>query len=168
MRKLLLICSLALVLTIGVVLSGCLINPPNTPNRVANIITLSPKYLEALPAGMIYEGWLVKGTIDEDKIWHAPDLSEWKSFGRFNWDPYTYRPTNAEGAFITNRFDAGVDVLSYDRIFITLEKTGEGEDSLPSGVVLLEGDVDLLNIDADLEHPISTAEISDFDKTENQ
>ena len=167
MRKLLLALSLVVVTAGGLLVSGCLIDPPKAPNRVANIIKLSPKYLEALPSGMIYEGWLVKGTIDEDGIWHAPDLSEWRSFGRFNWDPYNYQPTNEAGAVIRNRFDTGVDALSFDRICITLERTAD-ESPLPSGIVILQGEVDLLNIDADLEHPISTADIDDFDPTKNQ
>jgi len=161
MRKLLLAGGLAVILTAGFVLSGCLIDPPDSPNLAANILKLKPSNLEALPAGSIYEGWLVAGDT-VDGAWVGQDRTEWKSFGRFNWDPYNYQPLDASGNIIENRFDAGVNVFDYQRIYITIEPTGAEETPVSTGIVLLQGNVDYMNEDADLQHPISTQEISDF------
>jgi len=161
MRKLLLAGGLAVILTAGFVLSGCLINAPDSPNLAANILKLKPRYLETLPAGSIYGGWLVAGDTVEGE-WIARDRSEWHSFARFNWDPYDYQALDASGNIIENRFDAGVNVFDYQRIFITIEPADAGENDISSGIVLLQGDVDFMNEDADLQHPISTQEISDF------
>ncbi len=162
MRKFLLAGSLVAILIVGFIISGCLINPPDTPNKVANILKLNPTHLERLPAEMIYQGWLVKGDTIPDVGWTARDRSEWKSFGRFNWDQYDHVPIDASGTPIDNYFDAKTDVFAYDRIYITIEEAGASDPALPSEVVILAGDVDLLNEDADLEHPISTSEVSDF------
>jgi len=162
MRKMLLIGGLAALMAAGLIASGCLISPPDYPNKAANILKLNPKNLERLPKGSIYEGWLANGEVDQEGVWQADDISEWVSFGRFNWDDYNHQPIDAGGNFIENRFDAKVNVCDYDYILITIESTGRNETPLPSGIVLLQGEVDLFNDDADLEHPISTSEISDF------
>lgn len=160
MRKYLLMGSLIVLMGCSLVLSGCLINAPKEPNRVPSILTLHPKNLEELPKGSIYEGWLVNGEVNEDGIWVANDPSTWLSFGQFNWDSYSQVPTNASGASIENLFNPEVNIYDYERIFITIESTKNT--GVSSGIVILQGEVDQMNMDADLEHPISTAEISDF------
>ncbi len=160
MRKYLLMGGLITLLFFGLILSGCMIHGPDIPTKVPNILKLSPSDLEGLPKGSIYAGWLVNGELDDKGEWIADDPSTWLKFGEFNWDPYSYQPTDARGQIIENSFVVDVSILDYDRIFITIESTKSSEVS--SGTVILQGEVDQLNIDADLEHPISTAAISDF------
>jgi hypothetical protein len=142
------------------VLSGCLINAPKEPNKVPSILKLEPKNLEKLPKGSIYQGWLVNGEFNERGIWVADDRSTWKSFGQFNWDDYSHVPTDVSGTAIENSFNPEVNIYDYDRIYITIESTKNT--GLSSGIVILQGEVDQMNQDADLEHPISTDAISDF------
>lgn len=161
MRKYLLVGGLIGVLCVGFMLSGCLIHGPDTPTKVPNILRLSPSYLEALPKGSIYMGWLVNGEFDQETgDWIPDDPSMWKKFATFNWDPYAHQPTNASGGVIENRFDTEVNIFDYERIFITIEDTKNT--GVSSGTVILRGEVDLMNEDADLDHPINTAGISKF------
>jgi len=161
MRKYLLVSSLVVLTVCGLILPGCLIDAPEQPNKVPSVLTLQPSYLEQLPEGSIYEGWLANGEVDDQGEWVPDDRTTWVRFGRFNWDPYSHVPTDVSGSAIENRFVTGVDIYSYDRILITVEST-TNTSGLSSGIVILQGEVDEMNQDADLEHPINTSGINDF------
>ncbi len=165
MRKWFTAVSLGVFAFTAVVLSGCMIDPPTEPNRIANILTLDADALEKLPSGYVYEGWLVTGSLNDESEFVPDDPSTWERFGRFNWDKYTSSPLLAgTDTPMENRFDAQVNILEFDRIFITITIEDEDSTEVSSGIVILQGEIDEVNDNCDLQHPISTADISDFNQ----
>ena len=78
MRKSLLVGGLAVFMVTGFVLSGCMIDPPDYPNRAANILELKPANLERLPDGVMYEGWPI---MSFNKIIGVGGLATGRSIG---------------------------------------------------------------------------------------
>ncbi len=90
-------------------------------------LLLRSQMLPKAPAGMAYELWVVDGT-------------DSTSLGKFNYDPDTRNYLNADGTLRadSNEFILDSDILSFDKLLVSIEVEPDDNLSSPGPVMLVD------------------------------
>jgi len=132
--------ALAVLLILGVVVTGCLIEGPAKPPEFYSWVKIQPGDrfsggpMVAAPEGYIYQLWVAN--LSEE----TGGLGDIAPLLRFHWDPDNYFATDEDGEpirlTVDNGVDGGINVMEWDALMVTVEPE-DGVSPLGIGPIIL-------------------------------